>query len=460
MGAIGEITQRFRHDKPQKPARPPGPRGLDLVKMHLGFSTDPVACLSGIVEDYGDVTSFWLGGYDTYLIADPDLIEEVLLRKARVFHKDALTFELSQILGKGLLVSEDPLWRRQRKLISPALRRTQIAYYADAMITRTEEMLDAWDDGEVRHLHRDVMEVTLRIVVDTLFDLEFEENIDEVEVAFNTVTEHFHEQTHTLWRFVPEPLPTPMRGKLDEAAAQLDRIIYGLIDDRRKGNTEGDDLLYHLLCAVDDEGNSMTDRQLRDEVLTMFLAGHETTALTITYAWVLLCQHPEKYARLRDEVDTVLGDRRATVDDMSELTYTRAIVDESLRLYPPAWLIGREACEDVEIGDWTIPAGSQVLLPQALVHRDPLFFDAPDDFRPERWLDGLADELPRFAYFPFGGGPRVCIGNYFAQMEAMLVVATMAQHFEMESATDTPLEVQPAITLRPTTDIDMRVRQR
>jgi cytochrome P450 len=431
-----------------------------LLKVHVDFSRDQINCLSGIADEYGGISSFRLGAFRTYLVTEPELIEQVLLRKSDAFHKDALTGELSQVLGQGLLTSEDPLWRRQRKLISPALRRKQIAHYADTMVARTQEMLQGWGDGDVVPLDRDIMEATLRIVVETLFDLEFEEDIDEVAGALDAVVEHYHEQGHTLWRFVPEPLPTPMRGKLSGAVARLDATIFGLIEERRKDPTAGDDLLHHLLIAVDEDGNAMTDRQLRDEVLTMFLAGHETTALAIMYAWHLISTHPEVAVKLREEVDDVLGVRDAVADDIRQLPYTRAIVQESLRLYPPAWIVGREPHEDVEIGGWTIPAGAQVLLPQSVVHRDPRWYDRPDDFRPERWLEGLEDELPRFAYFPFGGGRRVCIGNYFAKMEAMLVVATMAQHVELESMSDEELRTQPSITQRPAEGIDMRVRRR
>ncbi|MGM0555599.1 MAG: cytochrome P450 [Myxococcota bacterium] len=457
-----QIVQTLRRlaDRAPKHARPPGPRGLGLLRVHVEFSRNQIGCLSRIANDYGGISSLRLGGFNTYLITEPELIEDVLLRKSDAFHKDALTGELSEVLGQGLLTSEDPVWRRQRKLISPALRRKQIAHYGDTMVARTREMLARWGDGDVVPLHRDIMEATLRIVVETLFGLEFEEDIDEVAGALDAVVEHFHEQGHTLWRFVPEPLPTPMRGKLSGAVARLDATIYGLIDGRRKDPTPGDDLLHHLLVAVDDDGNAMTDRQLRDEVLTMFIAGHETTALAIMYAWHLVSRHPEVAERLREEVDRVLGGRDAVAGDIGKLPYTRAIVQESLRLYPPAWIVGREPHEDVEIGGWTIPSGAQVLLPQSVVHRDPRWYDRPDEFSPERWLDDLDDELPRFAYFPFGGGRRVCIGNYFARMEAMLVVATMAQHVELEPMTDEALRTQPSITQRPAGSIHMRVRHR
>lgn len=446
--------------KPSSPARPPGPRGWQNLKVLVDFANDQIGCFRRIARRYGSASFFKLGTFDTYLFTDPDAIEEVLLAKSSSFEKDALTHELDTLLGKGLLTSEGQKWRQQRKLISPNLRRKQIAHYADVMVERTRQMLDGWRDGDVRPLHRDAMEVTLRIVVDTLFNLEMESDVHRVGRALDTAMEGFHEQAHTLWRFVPEPLPTPMRAKFNDAVEEFDTLIYKLIDQRRQDATEGDDLLYRLIAAVDDEGNQMTDRQLRDEVITLFLAGHETTALAIMYAWYLMSDHPWVIEKMQDEVDEVLGGRAAGADDVNALPYTRAVVQETMRLYPPAWIIGREAIEDVEIAGWTVTKGAQVLLPQCLVHRDSRWFDNPDLFRPERWLDGLEDRIPRFAYFPFGGGPRICIGNYFAMMEAILVVATMAQQVTLENVSRETLRTQPSVTQRPATAIEMKVHRR
>lgn len=448
--------------KPSQPAlaRPPGPRGLHTLKVQLDFARDQIGCFRAIERRYGTASYFHLGTFETYLFTDPEAIEEVLVKKSRSFHKDALTHELNILLGEGLLTSEGKKWRHQRKLISPNLRRKQIAHYADVMVKHTRQMLAGWKDGEVRAFHHDTMEVTLRIVVETLFNLEMDSDVHQVGRALDTVMEGFHEQAHTLWRFVPEPLPTPMKAKLERAIEELDTLIYDLIDQRREDATEGDDLLYRLIAAVDDEGNQMTDTQLRDEVITLFLAGHETTALAIMYAWYLMTDHRWVLDKVHQEVDEVLGDRVATAEDSQKLPYTHAVIKETMRLLPPAWTIGREAIEDVEIAGWTVPKGAQVLLPQSLVHRDPRWFDHPDLFRPERWLDGLEDRIPRFAYFPFGGGPRICIGNYFAMMEAVLVVATMAQQVSMENVSPEPLQTQPSVTQRPATPIEMKVRRR
>lgn len=271
---------------------------------------------------------------------------------------------------------------------------------------------------------------------------------------------YFHLMTHTPWRFVPEFLPMPARTEFEEGGKILNGIIYDLIEKRRAA-TEGDDLLFRLIQARDEDGNALSPEQLRDEVITMFLAGHETTALTVTYTWLLLMQNPSVKARVFEEVDRVLGDRLGTDEDVRQLPYLTAVIKESMRIYPPAWIIGRDAMEDVEIGPWKIRKGAQVLVSQMVMHHKPEYWGDPEVFRPERWLDpGFEKSLPRFAYMPFGGGARVCIGNHFAMMEAILILATMAQTVDMDLKMTQELRVQPAVTMRPVTPIDIEVHVR
>lgn len=454
--------------RPHPAARPPGPRGMEIARLYLTFGSDQIGNLRALTNEYGQQFYFRMAGFENYVFTDPESIEEILVKKSAAFHKDTLTHELEPVLGKGLLTAEDELWRSQRRLIAPALQRRHIESYADTMVDFAQQMLRGWRDGEVRPFHHDMMEVALRIVVKTLFNQELEGDLREVGELLDIVLDHFHEHANTPWRLVPEPLPTPMRKKNRQAIARLDQMMYELIARRRRqaeadaasGAPEGNDLLYRLIVATDEDGNQMNDRQLRDEALTFFLAGHETTALALTYSWYLLTGHPEVARKVRDEVDAVLGQRSATADDVRRLPYTEAVVKETLRLYPPAWIVGREAREPVEIGGWHIPQGAQVLTPQCIVHRDPRWFERPNDFWPERWLDGLEKRLPRYAYFPFGGGPRVCIGNYFALMEATLLVATMAQHVRLQNVSPEPLRTQPVVTQRPASEVLMKVHRR
>ncbi|MBA2662936.1 MAG: cytochrome P450 [Bradymonadaceae bacterium] len=439
--------------------RPPGPKNVDALIIYVDFMSDPLRFFTDMAQRYGDFVYFRLG-FENYEITDPRAIEQVLVTKSDSFTKDAMTHELEDLVGHGLLTSEGELWKRQRRLAAPALQRKHIASYAETMVAYTETMVDGWANGDVRDVHKDLMELTLRIVVKTLFNVEIDEQVAEIGHAIEVAMEIFHQRVHTLWRFVPERIPTPSRRRYSVALDSLDEVIYGLIARRRESNAPGNDLLYRLLQAADEDGNSMSDRQLRDEAITMFLAGHETTALAVSYAWYLLTRHPESAQRLHEEVDAVLGDRSAGVDDVASLEYTKAVILETMRLYPPAWIIGREASRDVIIGDWLIPKGAQVLMPQYVMHRDIRWFSEPDTFLPERWLDGLEKRLPRYVYFPFGGGTRVCIGTHFAMMEAILLVAAMAQKTRLHAMSRKQLQFQPSVTLRPASPIKLRVERR
>lgn len=439
--------------------RPPGPGWFETVKLHLQFGRDQIGTYRGIDDKYGPVSRFRLGPFRMILATDPDFIEEVLLRRAESFDKDAVTKELSVLLGRGLIVSDGAFWRGQRKKVAPPLRRKQIAHYADIMVSQTEQSIAEWEEGEVRDFERATVELALRIVVQALFDLDVEERLENVAEAVEDAMVFLDEMKHSLWRYVPDPIPTPASGRFDRAKEELDTLIYDIIESRREGEP-GDDLLYRLIEATDEDGERMSDEQLRDEVITLFLAGHETTGLTLAYALYLLTEHPAATERLYAEVDDVLGEGRAGADDLPRLDYTAAVVRETMRLYPPAWIVGREATEDLEIDGWSIPEGTQILLPQVLVHRDERWYDDPDAFRPQRWLDGLADELPRFAYFPFGGGPRICVGNHFARMETVLVLATLVQHCAFENVSPNPLETYTSVTLRPETSIKLKVSSR
>lgn len=449
------------HADPAKPLIPPGPRGVGAVKQQIKFlNTSPVQTMRDIRAQWGTVAAVRLGNLYNYVICEPEYIHAVLMDRDNAYRKDAIVQDLDELLGQGLLTAEGDAWRRNRKLAAPALKRKQIEAYADWMVELTNRELDRWRDGAVVELHQAMMGLTLKIVVKTLFNIDLEEQIEQIGGYIDDAMDIFHKRTHTMWRLVPKSIPTPLQRRFAQTIASLDEFVYELIARRRDDMEEGDDLLYRLLIANDEDGG-LTDKQLRDEVLTMFIAGHETTALALSYAWYLLSTNAEVSRKLYAEVDEVLGGRTPTAADTSKLPYLLAVVQETLRMYSPAWIIGREAMRDTTIGPYFVPKGTQVLLPQSVVHYEPQYFADPFEFRPERWLDpNFEKSLPKGVYFPFGGGQRVCIGQHFAMMELLLMVATMVQRCELENAMATDLRTQPAVTLRPTVPISMRVHHR
>jgi cytochrome P450 len=441
-------------------AAPIAPR-LPLVGNLLEFQRDPLRFLCSMREMHGDVVDVAIGPLAVTLVSHPDFVEDILITRSKLWRKDRfLQKNLRPVLGDGLLSSEGDFWRKQRRLAQPAFHRERIAAYAGIMVDRASRLARTWQDGEVRDVHEDMMRLTLDIVAQTLFGAEVGDHAEEVGEALEAVLAIVADP---LELFVPllKHLPTPKRRRFDRAVTRLDAIIYRLIEERRTaGAAHADDLLSMLLHAQDEDGSRMSDKQLRDECLTLFLAGHETTALNLSWTWLLLSGDAAVNAKLRSEVDEVLGDRPATFADLPKLRYTGHVVAESLRLYPPAWSMGREARWDVDIGGYRIRRGQQVWFCPWAIQRDPRWFEAPDAFRPERWDGDLAKRLPRFAYFPFGGGPRQCIGQAFAQMEAVLLLATLARAFEVEVLPEPPAIAQPSVTLRPKHGLRVRLTRR
>ncbi len=436
---------------------PPGPRGsfatgnlLDYTRDHLGF-------LTRCAREYGDVTRLRFVNVPVYLLNHPDHIEYVLVRNNRNFIKSRGERVSLGFLGQGLLTSEGSFWRRQRRLAQPAFHRERVAAYGEVMVESAERMSATWRDGEVRDVHRDMMRLTLEIVAKTLFGVPLQPaQFEEIGGALAVIAERFTGRGGVFFQ-VPERIPTPGNLRFRQALRTLDALIYGIIRGRRAtGEADGeedgggDDLLSMLLAARDeDTGEGMGDKQLRDEVMTILLAGHETTANALSWTWRLLARHPEIEDTLHEELKEVLAGRPPAIGDLSWLRYTDAIVKESLRLYPPAWAFGREAVGDCEIGGYHVPAGTQLIMSQWVMHRDPRYYEDPLKFRPERWLDGSTSMLPGYAYFPFGGGPRLCIGQSFAKMEAVLLLATIARSFRLRSAPGERVTLRPSITLRP-----------
>jgi cytochrome P450 len=468
------------HRTKTSPNLPPGPTAWRLLGSAFELSRDWLGFLTRCARRYGDVVFFRFFRTPVCLVNHPDLIESVLVTGHENFTKSKDYRVLRTLLGEGLLTSEGELWRRQRRLMQPAFHRDRIAAYAEVMTAYTGRMLDIWQDGDERDIHRDMMQLTLEIVAKALFGAEIAGDAgDEADAlrrpapkghapvpqsfgsALSVFAEQFIHQANLAF-ILPEKIPLPGSRRLRKAVRRLDEIVYAMIRDRRASGVRPGDLLDLLLHAEDEEGNRMSDRQLRDEITTLFLAGHETTALALSWTWMLLAQHPEIEARLGEELGRVLAGRVPTAADIPRLSYAEMVIKESMRLYPPAWGVGRQAIAPFEIGGYRLPAGTNVFLCQWILQRDERFFPDPERFDPERWRDDpvRTGALPRFAYFPFGGGPRVCIGASFAMMEAVLLLSAIAQKFRMTLVPGHPIELLPSITLRPKHGIRVRLARR
>lgn len=399
------------------------------------------------MREYGDLVSLRVLNFRILLLNHPDHIEDVLVNHPRKFIKGRVLLANKRVFGRGLLTSEGDFWLRQRRLAQPAFHRARIAGYASTMVEYTERLLHEWRDGEERDIHKEMMRLTLQIVGKTLFDADVERDAQDIGKSMELLLELSANFRRTI--FIPHWVPTPTNLRMERAIRQIEKVLYRIIAEKRASGRDSGDLLSMLLPAQDVDGSRMTDQQLRDEAITLFLAGHETTANTLSWTWWLLAQNPAVEAKLHAELRTVLAGRSPSLDDLPRLVYTNHIITESMRLYPPAWGTARTAIEDHEIAGYAVPKGSGVSFAQWTVHRDPRWYDAPEEFRPERWDGDLLKRIPRFAYFPFGGGPRQCIGNSFALMEAALTLATIAQQYRFRLVEGHPVVPLASITLRP-----------
>jgi cytochrome P450 len=433
---------------------PPGPKGHLLGDNLREYARDPLSFLSGCAREHGDVVRLRLMGQTLYLLSHPDLIEYVLVENNRNFTKTRLLRRNRRLLGEGLLTSEGEVWRRQRRLAQPAFHRKRVAAYGEVMAAFAERSLEGWRDGETIDVHEVMMRLTLEVVAKCLFDADVRAEANEVGRAMKVALEDFSSQRRLIR--IPKSIPTPHNLRFERAARRLDEIVRTIIEERRKsGDEDRGDLLSMLMLATDESGQRMTDKQLRDEVMTLFLAGHETTANALSWTFWLLSLNAEAESKLAAELGRVLGGRAPTVADLPNLPYVERILRESMRLYPPAWVMGREAIGECEVGGYRMPAGTTALMSQWVVHRNPRYHDDPERFDPDRWTAEYEEGLPRFAYFPFGGGPRQCIGASFAMTEASLILATVAQRFRMELAPDQRVEPYASVTLRPKAGIRM-----
>jgi cytochrome P450 len=443
---------------PQDVFELPAPEGKTIVGHLLDLSNDPLGFLTKC-RDYGDIVPLRLGLTPVCVLMNPAQIEQVL-KDRDTFIKSRGFRVLKTLLGEGLLTAEGESWFWQRRLAQPVFQQKRIDRYGVTMVEYTDRMLDTWHDGESHDVHADMMRLTLQIVMKCIFDTDVDSGEAAVVSDALDVAMHWFESKRRQNFLVWEWFPRPENVRYRQAIAKMDEAIYGLIRARRSQTTESNDLLSMLMAARDEEtGQQMDDKLLRDEVATLMLAGHETTANALSWTWMLLAQHPAARQKLQVELQQVLAGRSPTLADLRQLTYTNQVVKESMRLYPPVAVFGREAAQDCTIGDYEIQQGTVITISQWVMHRHPQYFDNPEAFEPERWTDEFEKQLPRGVYIPFGDGPRVCIGKGFAQMEAGLLLATIAQRFELDLEPGYQIVPQPSITLRPEYGIKVKLKQ-
>ncbi len=440
---------------------PPGPKSIIPGINLFTLRRDPIGFLMNLAEQNGELAYFKLGPQPVFLLSHPDYIRDVLVTHNKSFMKGEGLQRAKRLLGEGLLTSEGEFHLRQRRLAQPAFHRQRIAGYAATMVEYAARMRDEWRDGETRDVAREMMRLTLAIAGKTLFDADVKSEADEIGEALTATFESFTRLMLPFQQLI-ERLPLPSVKRFQRAKERLDATIYRMINERRASGEDRGDLLSMLIAARDEEGDGtgMTDEQLRDEAMTIFLAGHETTANALTWTWYLLSQHPEVEAKFHAEVDQSLGGRLPSAEDYPQLRYTEMVLAESMRMYPPAWTIGRRALKDYAISGYLIPARSILLMSQYVMHHNPEYFPDPFRFDPERWRPEARESRPKFSYFPFGGGPRLCIGEHFAWMEGVLVLATIAQRFRMRLVAGHPVEMQPLVTLRPKHGMKMTLERR
>jgi cytochrome P450 len=429
---------------------------LSGVRGLLHFGASPIRAFAEAQRLHGDVVEFRQLRRHYVMFSHPEAIEAVVHNKG-VLVKDYFTKDLGLILGEGLLTAEGEVWKKKRRLVASAFHPHGLGNYAQTFITCTDEATEGLKDGEERDVYVDSMHLTLDIVTRSLFGTKLS-RFDDVEAALQVVTHEYQQLWQTLRALLPRWLPLAPLRNLKGARARLDEILLEVIRDKRV--RPGSDLLSRLIAFRDENNEGMNDAELLEETMTLFLAGHETTALALTYTLFLLATNPDAYAKVLAEVDSVLARRTPNEKDAENLPFTSAVVKESLRLYPPVWTMARLAEGNVEIAGVKLEKGDQAILSQWVVQRDPRWFSEPELFRPERWLSGECNDLPRFAYFPFGGGPRVCIGQHFALLELLLVVSRLSQDWVFEGESDAPPELGPVVTLRPKSKVLLRVRKR
>lgn len=442
----------------------PGPHSLNPLKSSFTFHRYPLRFLSDLQRNYGNIAQFRLVIWPTVFINHPDYIKHVLQDNYRNYDKDVRLFQISRpVIGNGLVsVVGEKDWLHQRKLVQPAFHRRRIAAFGTLMTDTTNRMLQQWDtyarERQVFDIGEEITNLTLQIVSKALFDVDVSAKANRFGQAFSQTNAFLIEYFNM--PFPPLFVRTPRNRRFWSAIQTIDAVAYEMIYNRRQQQEDTGDLLSMLLNAVDENGQGMDDKLLRDEIVTLLVAGHETSATALTWTWYLLTQHPEAEERLHAELDQVLAGRTPTVEDLPQLSYTRMVVEEAMRLYPPAWMLMRRAIQDDEIAGYRIPANSYMLWSIYLCHRHPDFWEKPKQFYPEHFSAEHLAKRPRHAYMAFGGGSRMCLGNAFAMTEMQLILATIAQQYRVLLASGYHLELEPLFSLRPKNGVLVSIERR
>jgi len=442
---------------------PPGPAGEPLFGSSRRYADDPFAFISALEDSYGDVAKFEMGPMETYLVADPDAIERILVSDADSFRKPEFQNDaLGDLLGDGLLLSEGDTWEQQRKLASPAFSMTRLLGAADRITDKAESMTDEWQPGETIDAEIEMARVTLNVILDLMMGVQLpDERIDTVQEQLEPLGRQF--EPDPIQFAMPDWVPMPGDAEFESAVDTLEAVIDDIIEQRRgsEGTADDDAPMDFLSVLLRAQGRGeQSPEQMRDEMMTMLLAGHDTTALTLTYTLFLLAEHPEAEQRVLEEIDEVVGDDQPNADHVREFEYTEWVINESMRLYPPVFTMFRTPDEDVQIDGYDVPGGAALMLSQYGLHHSERFWDEPERFDPERFSSERSSDRHRFAFFPFGGGPRHCIGKHLAMLEAQLILATILGEYRLEFLGDTPLELLPSLTMHPEQEMRMRVHER
>jgi cytochrome P450 len=435
---------------------PPGPRPFPVFGNLLSFRGNQLGYLQQLQQTYGDMATFYVGKIPIVLFFRPEHVRYVLTENPRNFTNREAAGNLRELIGDGLLTIDGETHRQQRRMVQPAFHKKRVESYADIMVKHTLEMLETWHEGEKMDIARAMQALTLRIVAKCLFNVDLSNSVGDLGSSFNAMIGN---PVSLLEGFLGLRIDKPFTsyGRRMAAKRMLDKFIYKLIEQRRTDEQDVGDVLSMLLTTHDEE-HTLTDTQIRDHIMTFVAAGHETTSLALTWTFYLLSEHPAICEKLLDELQSVLGGQTPTIDNIGSLPYLEWVLNESMRLYPPAWSQGRRAIDAFDLDGYHFPAGTMVMFSQWVVHRLPDIWEDPTEFRPERWDPVAGQKIPPWAYFPFGGGPRICIGMPFAQLEAKLLLATILQQYRLQLAPDYHLQLAPLITLRPKRGMPMIAR--